>query len=213
MPNIKDGNYWIKESESGACEDGEWKCYKYTNGAQGDQISDNALTSQCKVLCKSSTSEERQIKQAKLDTKVFNKKCKQRKKRQGMMKSTTKLIILIINLNNFSANNTGLYEDKILDMFLNPTKAETTQTRQNLHSGYIINYFETANMSTAYPNLFKLLWHSNIPCFGSNSNYTNAYLLKKCIWQGEEYNCSDLFQQVPTDSGTQVNRNKTCYNY
>ena len=55
LPNIKDGNYWIKESESGACED-EWKCYRYTNGVQ---FSDDVQTSNCKVLCKSTTSDIR----------------------------------------------------------------------------------------------------------------------------------------------------------
>ena len=85
LPNIKDGNYWIKESESGACED-EWKCYRYTNGVQ---FSDDVQTSNCKVLCKRTISDisSRQIRKAKLDTKVFNKQCTetQRKKREGMI--------------------------------------------------------------------------------------------------------------------------------
>ena len=97
------------------------------------------------------------------------------------------------------ANETSYYDNILLDVFLNPDKIDKTEEIKTLFSSLTKSFFESADMATAYPNLFKLLWYSNIPCF--KNNVTNAYLLKKCIWQGVEYNCSDLFQQVPTDSG------------
>ena len=97
------------------------------------------------------------------------------------------------------ANETSYYDNILLDVFLNPEKIDKTEEIKTLFSSLTKSFFESADMATAYPNLFKLLWYSNIPCF--KNNITDAYLLKKCIWQGVEYNCSDLFQQVPTDSG------------
>ena len=100
---------------------------------------------------------------------------------------------------NEAIQETNYYDKILLDIFLNPEKIDKTEEIKILFSSLIKSYFASADLSTAYPNLFKLLWYSNIPCF--KNNVTNAYLLKKCIWQGVEYNCSDLFQQVPTDSG------------
>ena len=128
----------------------------------------------------------------------------------------------IISVNE-AIEQTSYYDKILLDMFLNPEKIDKTEEIKILFSSLIKTYFASADMATAYPNLFKLLWYSNIPCF--KNNVTNAYLLKKCIWQGVEYNCSDLFQQVPTDSGFNwmwtyisqsfdtifVNRNVLCF--
>ena len=95
--------------------------------------------------------------------------------------------------------NIDQYADIILDMFLNPEKLSQTEQLRDHFSNLTRHFFDNAKMATAYPNLFKLLWFSNIPCF--KNNVTDAYLLKKCIWQGKEYKCSELFKQVPTDSG------------
>ena len=97
------------------------------------------------------------------------------------------------------ANETSYYDNILLDVFLNPEKIDKTEEIKTLFSSLTKSFFESADMATAYPNLFKLLWYSNIPCF--KNNITDAYLLKKCIWQGKEYKCSELFKQVPTDSG------------
>ena len=97
------------------------------------------------------------------------------------------------------ANETSYYDNILLDVFLNPEKIDKTEEIKTLFSSLTKSFFESADMATAYPNLFKLLWYSNIPCF--KNNVTEAYLLKKCVWQGVEYSCSDLFKQVPTDSG------------
>ena len=91
------------------------------------------------------------------------------------------------------------YDDLVLDIFLNPAKLAAKDQLRMLLSNLTRQFFEAADMAAAYPNLFKLLWYSNIPCF--KNNVTEAYLLKKCVWQGVEHSCSDLFKQVPTDSG------------
>ena len=52
-----------------------------------------------------------------------------------------------------------------------------------------------------YPNLFRLLWKSTLPCFPSNTSPMSAYMLKQCWWQGKRVNCSEIFTPVITDSG------------
>ena len=98
-----------------------------------------------------------------------------------------------------AAGRSQSYDDLVLDIFLNPAKLAAKDQLRMLLSNLTRQFFEAADMAAAYPNLFKLLWYSNIPCF--KNNVTEAYLLKKCVWQGVEHSCSDLFKQVPTDSG------------
>ena len=90
----------------------------------------------------------------------------------------------------------------MIDAFLNPAKTEITENMKKKSSEEIKKFFKEANMATAFPNLFKLLWNSYIPCF--KNNISNSYLLKKCKWQGLVFNCSELFEQVPTDSGIEI---------
>ena len=86
-----------------------------------------------------------------------------------------------------------------MEKFLNPELSSNTDGLKESFSNLTKQFFDNADLSNAYPNLFKLLWFSNIPCF--ENIITDAYLLKKCFWNGEEHNCSGLFKQVPTDSG------------
>ena len=53
----------------------------------------------------------------------------------------------------------------------------------------------------AYPNLFRLLWKSSLPCSYDPLSEDSSYMLKKCTWQGNLVNCSDIFTPVITDSG------------
>ena len=62
----------------------------------------------------------------------------------------------------------------------------------------------------AYPGLFRLLWHSGLPCSPSTSP-SSPHLLRcsgehhlgcrRCSWQGKVVNCSDIFTPVITDMG------------
>ena len=98
-----------------------------------------------------------------------------------------------------STSNTKKYDKILLDAFLNPKKITATEETKKAFVTMTKQFFNNSDMAASYPNLFKLLWYSNIPCF--ENNITDSYLLKKCFWQREEIACSELFQQVPTDSG------------
>ena len=54
-------------------------------------------------------------------------------------------------------------------------------------------------MQSLYPDLFRILWESTLPCFGTPEN--EEHMLLSCQLAGSEVNCSDLFTKVPTDSG------------
>ena len=65
-----------------------------------------------------------------------------------------------------------------------------------------MNYFGTVNMSRLYPELFKLLWYSSLPCFASTS--TTRSLVKSCQVYGTPFDCKRLFKKVLTDSGKRL---------
>ena len=91
------------------------------------------------------------------------------------------------------AETTSPYTNLLLENFLNPNLSHGTDELKESFSNLTKHFFENADLATAYPNLFKLLWFSNIPCF--KNNITDAFLLKKCFWNGKEQDCSDLFKQ------------------
>ena len=65
----------------------------------------------------------------------------------------------------------------------------------------VLNYLSQEALSRIYPNLFRLLWHSMLPCFPKQNNPNEAHMLHQCAWQGKLVNCSDIFTPVVTDSG------------
>ena len=54
-------------------------------------------------------------------------------------------------------------------------------------------------MQTLYPELFRLLWESTLPCFKEENK--EEHMVLSCELAGVEVNCSDLFIRVPTDTG------------
>ena len=54
-------------------------------------------------------------------------------------------------------------------------------------------------MSSVYPELFRLLWLSTLPCF--EEEHKEEHMLLSCELAGLKVDCSDLFTRVPTDSG------------
>ena len=58
------------------------------------------------------------------------------------------------------------------------------------------SYFKDPNFQTAYPALFRLLWHSSLPCSQSPES-----MLRQCEWAGQAVPCSQVFQTIPTDQG------------
>ena len=65
--------------------------------------------------------------------------------------------------------------------------------------------FKGMDMQSSYHSLFELLWYTQIPCFGSGDNNTNAQhktgMIKSCSWKGMRMPCSKLFRASPTDRG------------
>ena len=44
-------------------------------------------------------------------------------------------------------------------------------------------------LAKGYPNLFRLLWQSTLPCYPPTSEFESSdsvHMLRKCSWQGEE---------------------------
>ena len=59
-------------------------------------------------------------------------------------------------------------------------------------------------MIHTYPDLFRLLWHSMLPCYPApelSSPSEEAHMLRQCSWQGRKMNCSEIFTPVITDTG------------
>ena len=54
-------------------------------------------------------------------------------------------------------------------------------------------------MQTLYPELFRILWDSTLPCFKEENK--EEHMMLSCEVAGVEVNCSKLFIRVPTDTG------------
>ena len=54
-------------------------------------------------------------------------------------------------------------------------------------------------MQTLYPELFRILWESTLPCFKEENK--EEHMLLSCELAGLEVNCSRIFTRVPTDTG------------
>ena len=87
-----------------------------------------------------------------------------------------------------------------VDVFLNPNDKEYIQKIIESKISSTKQYFQTINMEKVYPNLFKLLWHSALPCFADENSFNN-HLLKSCEIKGEKKDCRNIFKMVPSDVG------------
>ena len=86
-----------------------------------------------------------------------------------------------------------------VDVFLNPAKKGFKEKVIREKKEIAENYFSTVDMQSLYPELFRILWESTLPCFGAPEN--EEHLLLSCQLAESEVNCSDLFTKVPTDAG------------
>ena len=55
-----------------------------------------------------------------------------------------------------------------VDIFLNPAKADEKTNIVEAKQGIAKDYFKTSDMAELYPNLFRILWQSTLPCFQVN---------------------------------------------
>ena len=86
-----------------------------------------------------------------------------------------------------------------IDIFLNPAKVQDKERIIVEKKNLAKEFFKNSNMRTLYPELFRLLWESTLPCFKEENK--EEHMMLSCELAGVEVNCSDLFTRVPTDSG------------
>ena len=61
--------------------------------------------------------------------------------------------------------------------------------------------FDPTLLEKAFPALFRLLQHTQLPCIGGNPSISPGHLLQTCYWKGKPVNCSSLFTPTITDQG------------
>ena len=86
-----------------------------------------------------------------------------------------------------------------IDIFLNPAKEQNKERIIEEKKNLAKEFFNNSNMQTLYPELFRLLWESTLPCFKEENE--EEHMMLSCELAGVEVNCSNLFTRVPTDSG------------
>ena len=87
-----------------------------------------------------------------------------------------------------------------VDVFINPSKETFKKEVVKEKKGIAEKYFNNVdNMQSLYPELFRILWESTLPCFETPGK--DEHMLLSCQLAGVEVNCSDLFTKVPTDTG------------
>ena len=66
-------------------------------------------------------------------------------------------------LNSIDGNNPTKLPG--VDIFLNPAKKSEKIQIVEAKQGVAKAYFKSSNMADLYPNLFRILWQSTLPCF------------------------------------------------
>ena len=61
--------------------------------------------------------------------------------------------------------------------------------------------FDPALLEKAFPALFRLLQHTQLPCIAGNPSISPGHLLQTCYWAGKQVNCSSIFTPTITDQG------------
>ena len=98
-------------------------------------------------------------------------------------------------------NQTGTTANlPLIDIFLNPEKNANKENLEAFFKNLSLSTFPTRQLSTIYPNLFRIMWYSGLPCF-HQPDVTPGFLLKNCSWAGQDVDCRKIFETVPTDSG------------
>ena len=89
-----------------------------------------------------------------------------------------------------------------IDVFLNPAKELAKKKLIKDKKNVAKKYFRDSNMQTLYPELFRILWESTLPCFKEENN--EEHMLLSCELAGVELSCEDYFTRIPTDRGMTV---------
>ena len=86
-----------------------------------------------------------------------------------------------------------------IDIFLNPDRVEEKKAIIEKQKMVAKHYFNDSDMGSLYQELFRILWHSTLPCFKEEND--DEHMMLSCELAGREVNCSDIFNRVPTDIG------------
>ena len=98
------------------------------------------------------------------------------------------------------ANNHNLTQKlPAIDIFLNPAREQAKKRLSEEKKDIARGYFKDSDMQTLFPELFRILWESTLPCFKEENK--DEHMLLGCELAGVEVNCSDIFTRVPTDTG------------
>ena len=87
-----------------------------------------------------------------------------------------------------------------IDIYINKDRKQELEDIEKVIIDPVLKYFEELDMSAVYPDLFQLLWHSQLPCFKGNDS-SDGGLLAHCEVAGEEVDCKGIFKTVATDEG------------
>ena len=87
-----------------------------------------------------------------------------------------------------------------IDIFLNPNRSAEKQEKIDHQKNVSREYFANLTSASIYPELFRLLWHSSLPC-SPQPALAEESLVKSCQVAGNKVDCARLFTKVPTDVG------------
>merc|ERR1712130_1004394 len=96
---------------------------------------------------------------------------KERKDLEEYLTSPQECIQQEINLEDEGQENPNLQQTlPIIDIFLNPNRSkELEELLTSSQEGEVSQDLDEDELARAYPNLFRLLWKSTLPCYPSNS--------------------------------------------
>ena len=83
----------------------------------------------------------------------------------------------------------------LVDIFINPSRAETKNKLIENYKKRAKDFFARADMKELFPNLFRILWYSSLPCT-EQPGFSQQFLLKTCTLAGKNVSCSDIFTKV-----------------
>ena len=89
----------------------------------------------------------------------------------------------------------------LIDIFLNPSRKDELDDLAKTMKQRAFDFFSRSDMRLLYPQLFRLLWQSTLPCLASPG--LDSYMLRECQLAGSKIPCHQIFTRLPTDSGKQ----------
>ena len=94
-----------------------------------------------------------------------------------------------------NSNETVKVDNKpVVDIFIDPSESALKmrklliETQENKTK----KYFEEADMSKLFPNLFKILWYATLPCY-ELPGLSKEFMIKTCKLGGKKVDCANIF--------------------